>query len=60
MDIARLDLPDLHARMLERVVVAVRDDERFEALPGTGSLASPVKGMPGLLLDFIDGKQSRA
>ncbi len=42
MDIAKLDLPDLpdlHARMLERVVAAVRADERFEALLGTGSLA---------------------
>ena len=39
MDAARLDLPDLHARMLERVVSAVRADERFEALLGTGSLA---------------------
>ena len=39
MDIAKLDLPDLHARMLERVVAAVRADERFEALLGTGSMA---------------------
>ena len=39
MDSAKLDLPDLHARMLERVVAAVRADERFEALLGTGSLA---------------------
>lgn len=39
MDIAKLDLPDLHARMLERAVAAVRADERFEALLGTGSLA---------------------
>lgn len=39
MDVARLDLPDLHVRMLERVVAAVRADERFEALLGTGSLA---------------------
>ncbi len=73
--------------MLERVVAAVRADERLEALlaptlPSTGqrSIAgalkrsaalyvelrevaqppSPVEGMPGLLLDFIDGKQPRA
>lgn len=39
MDIAKLDLPDLHARMLERVIGAVRADGRFEALLGTGSLA---------------------
>jgi len=25
-----------------------------------GAPSSPVKGMPGLLLDFIDGKHSRA
>ena len=37
MDVARLDLPDLHVRMLERVVAAVRADERFEALLGTDS-----------------------
>jgi len=39
MDIAKLNLPDLHARMLERVVTVVRTDARFEALLGTGSLA---------------------
>jgi hypothetical protein len=80
-------LPDLHAQMLDRVVAAVRSDDRFEALPSptlpsTGHRSivealkrsaalhvelrtaeppsTPVKGVPGLLLDFIDGKQSRA
>jgi hypothetical protein len=32
-------LPDLHAQMPDRVVAAVRCDDRFEALLGTGSLA---------------------
>ena len=32
-------LPDLHAQMLDRIVAAVRSDDRFEALLGTGSLA---------------------
>jgi len=32
-----IDLADLHARMLERAVAAVRTDGRFEALLGTGS-----------------------
>jgi hypothetical protein len=39
VDTAKLNLPALHARMLERVVAAVRADGRFEALLGTGSLA---------------------
>src|SRR5262245_35994498 len=39
MDAVRHDLPALHARMIDRVVAAVRADERFEALLGTGSLA---------------------
>lgn len=39
MDTAKRDLPALHARMIDRVVAAVRADERFEALLGTGSLA---------------------
>ncbi|HZB56996.1 MAG TPA: hypothetical protein VE527_25395, partial [Reyranella sp.] len=39
MDRVRLDLPALHAHMLDSVVAAVRGDARFEALLGTGSLA---------------------
>src|SRR5689334_23471181 len=39
MDTVRRDLPVLHARMIERVIAAVRADGRFEALLGTGSLA---------------------
>jgi hypothetical protein len=39
MDTGKRDLPALHARMIDRVVAAVRADERFEALLGTGSLA---------------------
>src|ERR687898_1499735 len=38
MDRVRLDLPALHAHMLDSVVAAVRGDARFEALLGTGSL----------------------
>jgi len=33
-------LPDLHARMLDRVVAAVRDDPRFDALLASGSLVT--------------------
>lgn len=33
------ELPALHAEMLEHVVIALRSDERFEALLGTGSMA---------------------
>ncbi|MBL6652371.1 MAG: nucleotidyltransferase domain-containing protein, partial [Reyranella sp.] len=39
MDTGKRDLPALHARMIDRVVAAVRAEERFEALLGTGSLA---------------------
>src|SRR5215510_8353380 len=39
MDTAKRDLPVLHARMIERVIAALRADERFEALLATGSLA---------------------
>jgi hypothetical protein len=33
-------LPDLHARTLDRVVAAVRDDPRFDALLASGSLVT--------------------
>ena len=33
-------LPDLHAGMLDRIVAAVRDDPRFDALLASGSLVS--------------------
>jgi predicted nucleotidyltransferase len=33
-------LPDLHARMLDRIVAAVRDDPRFDALLASGSLVT--------------------
>ena len=33
-------LPDLHKKMLDRVVATVRDDPRFEALLASGSLAA--------------------
>ena len=50
MDIATLDLPDLHAHLLERVIAAVRADGRFEAVLGTGSLG--LFGPPLLHVDL--------
>lgn len=64
MDLAKLDHPDLQARILERVIATVRTDERFETLLVELRVveppSSPVSATPGLLLDLIDGKQSRA
>jgi hypothetical protein len=34
------NLPDLHARTLDRIVAAVRDDPRFDALLASGSLVT--------------------